>query len=728
MLVIVSLLLIGNRHYVFESTLYESSDWAADSLLVRDAKREPLLHGHYSRWAFYHPGPALIDTLAAGEALFYDTLHVVPSPYNGQIIALCCVLTLCFSLALCIFARRLDPGGGFLFFLPLALFLALWHYGAANGRAIFLDSWPADTPILVFLCFLVAAASTAAGGGMELPILVVAAGWLVHNHVAQPIFVVPLTLLAYTGLLFSCRQASAAPLPPRRGIGGALSAGWRLFPRAHWIALALLAVFVLPLAVDALHGKDSNLALILEHVRTYHQPGKKLARSLCYFLTFAAYTPYEPGTQFFGRYDAAGMLAFFREHWRVYSLWLGALLGAPVLFATAWRAHRKSSAISSKPPWARFVGWFYVIALGAFLLTLYWGVKQDGDMFYFNAYFNYSIYFCVALLFAAALSVALMAWTQGNAARRFRPMVAALLWAAVIGGAVFQVNQFRLGDNFSTPGEAGMARTIERAAAAWPKNTVFYVECNPWEAWPIAIATVLHLERQGYKVCVNDGWEIMFGKSRTIQHMKFDETTPMAHWIVVPEKNDPARLSAWRLWHGFALDIKEPVSIDPAGGRIVFAKDGNFQDFALFGWSASDADWTWSDQRVGLMLFHPLPLPEGNTAGVDLLISAWSFTASNPPTPQRVEIQLNGITLATPSMPLFEPNVAPLRVRISADAWRQAAANRSARLRFVFLDAKSPASLGQSGDARPLGGGFRSIEFQPASSESAVAPPGPVVP
>ena len=157
--VIFTLLLLNNWQYLFATRLCENADWAADSLLVREAEHGPMFHGHYSQWHFYHPGPALIDTLVAGEALLFDALHVVPTPYNAQLIAICLVTTLAFSLALSIYARELgSDGGGYLFFLPITLSLAFWHYGNV-GVIVVLDALPAFPPILVFLCLLVSAAA-----------------------------------------------------------------------------------------------------------------------------------------------------------------------------------------------------------------------------------------------------------------------------------------------------------------------------------------------------------------------------------------------------------------------------------------------------------------------------------------------------------------------------------------------------------------------------------------
>ena len=713
-------LLFENRQYLFATKLYENGDWAADSLMVREAKHHLLLHGHYSRWHFYHPGPALLDTLAAGEALFHDTLHLVPTPYNGQLIALCFVLTLAFSLALSLGAHQLGrAGGGGLFFLPLALLFAVLHYGNV-GAAMFLDGWPAFPPIAVFLCFLVAAATVGSGTGGALAILAAAGGWLVHNSVAQTLFVVPLTLLAYAGLLAACRR-------PREERTGAwrerLLAGWRAFPRAHAVAAALLALFILPVALDAAHGGDSNFNRILEHLRAHrHDPAKSWPESVGYLLIFGGYDTFRPGAADF-RYDRAALLAFLQLHWRAYLLWLGTLLGAPALFLAARPPAGDREGNEGAEPRGGFVRWFYGIVAAAGLLTLVWGTKQDGPLYYYNAYFNYSIYFGLALGLAAALAAALMAWTSPPSLRGARPWFSALLWSAAVATVIVRADRFRT-TTFGTPADAAMADTVKRAAATLPADAICYLDWSPWLGLKSTAAVALELARLGHKARVSDNWEIMFGRQNTIQTEKVAVSPPpLVRWLIVLRSDDPARLNPWPLLFGCALDMKSLPALDPAGGRISFAADGNSHDFAVFGWTTSGSSWSHSDSRTGLLAFRPLPLPAGAVDGVDLLISAWTLSRPGQTRPQRAVLAFNGVPLGTVDLPFYGPALPPLRVRISAAGWQDAVAKSQARLLFCFPDALSPASLGLGTDYRLIGGGFRSIGFQPAPAEVAHAAP-----
>src|ERR1017187_9572233 len=78
------LLILALNADVFRKPIIEDGDFAANSLIVQQAKHLHLLVGHYSRWGFHHPGPAYWYLFALGEFLFYDTLHLVPAPRSEE--------------------------------------------------------------------------------------------------------------------------------------------------------------------------------------------------------------------------------------------------------------------------------------------------------------------------------------------------------------------------------------------------------------------------------------------------------------------------------------------------------------------------------------------------------------------------------------------------------------------------------------------------------------------
>lgn len=95
------------------------------------------------------------------------------------------------------------------------------HFGAALsggslekvGEATFLSLWPPRVLTIPFFCLVVSAASVGTGRGRDLPLLALVGSALLHGHVAQPLFVAPLGVVAYGGLAWSCRSRGPEPMP-----------------------------------------------------------------------------------------------------------------------------------------------------------------------------------------------------------------------------------------------------------------------------------------------------------------------------------------------------------------------------------------------------------------------------------------------------------------------------------------------------------------------------------
>jgi len=76
----------GTR-FLFTTPEYEDADMAANSILIEQARRFTLLVGNY-RVSISTIQDWLPVRAGWGESLFYNALHVVPAPWNGQLIAL----------------------------------------------------------------------------------------------------------------------------------------------------------------------------------------------------------------------------------------------------------------------------------------------------------------------------------------------------------------------------------------------------------------------------------------------------------------------------------------------------------------------------------------------------------------------------------------------------------------------------------------------------------------
>lgn len=234
---------LAHNGRLFTQPVYEDGDYAANSLLVLKAKRLELLHGHYSRMGFYHPGPALLYALAAGEWLLYDTLHVVPAPHNGHMVAHLALNALLLGVALAIIARAVGTRPA------VAAVVAFLVYFAREGHLS--SHWFAHTFFLVYLPFQLAAASVAAGRTRHLGWLAFTGGLAVHSHASLLLFAVPISLYALARLWVRGGYR-VRPADPRA--------------RRAWALFAVVAgLFVLPIALHTAINYPGEVRRYVEH-------------------------------------------------------------------------------------------------------------------------------------------------------------------------------------------------------------------------------------------------------------------------------------------------------------------------------------------------------------------------------------------------------------------------------------------------------------------------------
>jgi hypothetical protein len=216
--------------FLFTTRIYEMADMAANSILIEQARRFQLLVGNYSRLGFHHPGPAYMYVQAAGESLFYDLLHVVPTPWNGQVLAVYVLnaALLAMAVAVCHGWRR-SPGTAFAALALLAGFAAL-HPAALSS------DWMPYEYVVPYLVFTIAAASVAAGHGRDAWIMAFSGWLLVHGQATFLVFVPVITAAVLAVVAVRARRP------------------WRI-SRGVWVPVAAIsAVFALPILLElALH-------------------------------------------------------------------------------------------------------------------------------------------------------------------------------------------------------------------------------------------------------------------------------------------------------------------------------------------------------------------------------------------------------------------------------------------------------------------------------------------
>ncbi len=258
--VLFVLLCVRNR-FLFSTRLYEDADMGANSILIEQARHFTLLVGNYSRDHFHHPGPAYMYVQAAGESLFWAWLHVVPTPWNGQLLA---------AYALNGMFLALVTGVGYGWTRSLrgaaACFAVVAAFAAVHPAVLSTD-WMPYMYVPAYIAFLVAAASVAAGGARDAWIMALTGWFLIHGHACFLIFVPVIS-----------GAVLAAVLWPRRRRLGASVRSFFATQRRVWIPVAAIsAVFTVPIVVNLVLHWPGQFGDYLSYASSKRAGGHSLA-------------------------------------------------------------------------------------------------------------------------------------------------------------------------------------------------------------------------------------------------------------------------------------------------------------------------------------------------------------------------------------------------------------------------------------------------------------------
>lgn len=645
---ILAALIIVNWSFFFATPWVEHGDIAVNALQIERAKQGHELLGNYSRFHFNHPGPAFFYAYAAGELLFHDWLHLCPTPHNAHTLTGLAIQAFFFALTLVLAAQWVRRP----LFVPLALFAGAVHFGLTEYA--FLSLWPPHVLLMPFLAFWVACVSVAAGRGHDLPWAVLAGSFLVHGHVAQPLFVAGLFLPAY-GLLV------------RRARHAGLARPWRAHPWAHAAAALLLAVFLLPIVLDLARGAASNFHDILRHLQYNGGDRKSPVSSILYLLSFFGYETRQADLL---THLNRQSLDLFTAHWPAFTCWLGLIGGLVVGVRRGWFA-----------PEARLagIGWLALhFWLGTAALCVVWGVMQAGPMMDFNGYFYYGFIYLVLLAAAALVS------SRPALASPPHWLIPVLLLGAVATGAL----KFRLPGPDANQQEILSRDMLLDVLAARPERDRPILLSFNHHDWPEVVMAALVLKRQGVPFYADENWEFMFQEEHLVPTawLKADQP-PMEVWRFIPRT---AGAPGLRFTKGLNLVLTpQPLAADH--GDIDFSSQGNIGLYLSAGLASPEDDSSWTSQPDVLLQFRPDPA----VRDVEMQIIATPFLPGKRIEMQPTELRFNGRLLF--SSPFTEPGV--LRVRIPREIWNQ---HPVAALHLHFPNAKAPSQVGVSSDVRIL--------------------------
>ncbi len=227
---LATLLLVRNS-VLFSLEINDGGDSASNSILALRAKHFDLLVGNYSRVGFHHPGPAFLYVHAFGEWLFHDVLGIVPSPWNGQMVAVLVLNALLVAITLTLLSQWLRSWPA-----TVLAGAAMLGYFACYGDMI-ARTWMPLLYTAPFLLLLVAAASVAAGRVGHLWAVAFAGGLLVHGH-AEFLSIAPAIATTAIAILVYRRRRDGRPAFGRDDRGALL------------LMLGVIGVFAFPIVLD----------------------------------------------------------------------------------------------------------------------------------------------------------------------------------------------------------------------------------------------------------------------------------------------------------------------------------------------------------------------------------------------------------------------------------------------------------------------------------------------
>jgi hypothetical protein len=481
--VLLLAVLVARNAFLFSNRYYEVSDQGANSILIEQARHFKLLVGNYSRLGFNHPGPAYLYVQAWGEELWYDLLHAVPTPWNGQMLAVYALYTVFVALAVAVvygWTRSVAAAAACL--AAIAAF-------AAIHPVILSSDWMPYLYVLTYVLFILAGASVAAGAGRDAWIFALAGWFLIHGHAAYLFFVPGMTVVVLAVLCWPRRRRILAALRTAPWASLRAFLGRR---RRAWIpAAAISAVFLLPIVINlALHWPGS-FGKYFSYGSSSRAGGHSFGAVIKYVLWF-----WWPGSTA----PAARFVAFIP------------VLGYVIAIALAWwctgGAVRRFlltllgiNAVSS----VLFIGYAAV------------GVDNLNRNGHYIGYFFWSAPLLTLVVAAVALAEAWRKALAGTSASRVLAVAVAVLVAAGAIAALAAAPLARTSTSYSDPAapwmsppdtDAAIPGAVATLAARSPgKTLVVKLDHNAWED---LTGFLVQAERTGVRACVDDpNWEFM---------------------------------------------------------------------------------------------------------------------------------------------------------------------------------------------------------------------------
>ncbi|WFU12169.1 hypothetical protein QA646_19725 (plasmid) [Rhizobium sp. CB3090] len=563
------------RGYINQNNL-EVGDFAANSLLVQQAKEHLLLFGNYSRVGFNHPGPAIIYVLAAGEVILFDYLKLVRSAFSGQLVAVALYNSIWIVLiwrALYFSLGRIGAAAA-----SLCVFLLL---SALLDHQVFGGIW---FPHLYFFpfCLVLFSSSVIVRGELRfLPSFALACGVLFNGHVSFIPFLSFFTLLL-VGYTFWIEGRAPSSL-----INALLARG---NAPVVLCSCAIVLFFFLPLIILTISQFPGPLASYASF------GGAHKTNSL------------------------GPSIHFVSVYWGGVPAMISALLSSVLLFHV-----RKIRG--DLPPEIRNA----VAVVGAATLALLFYAKYGID--YLNQEYIGEYYYAVPAFLGCFTFIAASAFVS-NRVRAIFDICIAVLCAVIVFSQIKKPVSYDFA--YNQPSAAEIHNTLV-ALRAPKKLALDLIDTEDWgNVWSTILGAQILAERskQG-QFCINRGWHISFTLAARCSP---EELRSGSRYIVTAESTAQRPKDDHEIDVGGLRIIRRlPPSLDDKGTITVAKSPLLFSDYLLqMGWSPVQSDFVWTTADEAQL---SLPLGQNFSGDVLLDMAAYLPQADSTQEVQLVDDQ-----------------------------------------------------------------------------------------
>jgi hypothetical protein len=434
--------------------------------------------------------------------------------------------------------------------------VALVHFSFVPGS--FAQIWPPLVLIMPFALFTVAAASVAAGRTENAFWLALSAAFLLHGHVAQLMFVGPITVLVLG--MVACRALKGEAVPfPKKG---------------QCVAVALVAAFtVLPWIIDASRGRESNIFDIWQHIkRSANDPLRPgwLAAAADTASYFCYCTRQD---EWFSPNATPKLWQFLRTYG------VGMTASAAGFAACGFTLWRGWSSRGASEVFRRHLAGVCAVSI---LLCAVWARRQDGGIMFFNSLFIFGLMMAIWVIPGLALA-------EEASGRTVGAVVALLVGTlAATAGRYGERPAFMEAETLGR--EAAVKVPQRLSKEAHPERAKLLIFAH--DDWDQAVTVAAALNRMGIRSYVPQSdygaWKEMFGEDHLIQSLEQARAFgPFSWWR-------PAR--GGKAGEKLVDDLTDEF---PRGdrSRFPFAFDLQHPEES-FGLSAPEDGYTWTESKV----------------------------------------------------------------------------------------------------------------------------------